>query len=305
MGRFIITGLAALGIIGAHAPIAAQDAPRPLKDHDIEVSGDRPLVRDEIVRGQHQIYANGLPYRTALRFHDPICVAVVGFEAGQNEMIAERIRGNIRDAGIALADASCKPNALLSANRDPAAVIKALKGRDPQLFSRASEESIRSQLAAGKPAIAWGETAVRANDGMVMSGMSATDPSPVNAYPVYTGPAPSRLRAPLYESKVNAIVFLDMDRLEEMHVHQVADYATLHLLGTPRDPADYEAAGVPTILSLFTKGPRRAPIGMTALDRAYLRGLYQLRSTDWAWRLTANILQSYQTPGGGAQQQDS
>jgi hypothetical protein len=93
-------------------------------------------------------------------------------------------------------------------------------------------------------------------------------------------------------------MFFDLDQLEDVHVNQLADYATLHLLGNPRDTAERETAGVPTILDLFARGPRKAPLEMTSLDRAYLRGLYQLRNTDWAWHLTASVLRAYHTAAG-------
>lgn len=297
MGRFFVAGLTALGVIGFSTSLAAQETPWPLiEDDSIEVQGDRPLSRDEIVRGQRQLFGDDLPYDTAPRFHDPVCVAVVGLYGQQNEMVAERIRRNIREAGVALAEPDCKPNALVSANRKPAKVIDALRKRDPQLFNPDSDRAIARQLAADKPAIVWGETVLRTNDGILLGNRSTANTNPAFAVPVFFGTNPSRHRANLYQAKMNAIVFLDLAQLEDMHVTQLADYATLHLLGNPRDPADYEAAGVPTILSLFADGPRKAPLEMTSLDRAYLRGLYQLRRADLAWNLTASVLRSYTGP---------
>ncbi len=292
MGRSIINGLAALAAAGLHAPLYAQ----PIDEAAIEVQGDRALSQDEIIRGQRHLYLNPLPFSTAPRFYDPICIAVAGLADGQNELVAERIRANIRTAGIALADAGCKPNALVSANRRPGSVINALRIRDPQLFNRESEKAIRRQLAVGEAAISWGETTLRANDGMLFGERSTASLNPAFAMPVYLGALPSRLRAPLFRTKVNAIVFYDLDQLEDVSIDQLGDHATLHLLGDPQDPADPEAAGVPSILSLFVDGPRKAPPEMTSLDRAYLRGLYQMKSSDWAWRLTASMLASYENP---------
>lgn len=298
MGRFTITGAVVLGALASHGVSAAQEQQSAAAEETaIEVQGDRALNRDEILNGQRQLYTQDLPYRTAGRFYDPVCVAVVGLAGNQNEMVADRIRANMRDAGVALADAGCKPNALVAANRKPKAVIDALKVRDPQLFNRDSEAAIRRQIAAGQPAISWGETIFRANDGMLFGERSTAGSNPAFSLPVFWGALPSRQRAPLYQTKVNAIVFFDLDRLKDVHVKQMADYATLHLLGDPRDPANYAASGVPTILSLFAHGPQKAPLEMTSIDRAYLRGLYRMRSTDWAWKLPASVLASYENPG--------
>lgn len=298
MGRFVVTGLVALGALGWHSGIAAQDSPPPLSDdtNAIEVQGDRELRRDEIMRGQRELYVTAPANRTAARFHDPVCVAVVGLEGDQNAIVAQRIRDNVETAGIALAGDQCKPNALVAVNRTPKALIGALRVRDPQLFNRESEAAVRWQLAAHKPAISWGETILRANDGILFGERQTESLNPAFAVPFYFGALPSRHRAPLYQTKVNAIVVFDLDRLEDVHVNQLADYATLHLLGDPRDPADHAAAGVPTILSLFAAGPNKAPLEMTSLDRAYLHGLYRMGSTDWAWRLTSKVLASYEKP---------
>lgn len=297
MGRSIATALVTLGLIGVPAASAAQSEVSPLADGDaIEVRGDRSLTREEILRGERALYEAGSPYRTAPRFYDPVCVAVVGLAGRQNDVVAERIRANIREAGVDLAGPGCKPNALVSANRNPEAVIDALRRRDPQLFNRVSDAAIRRQIEAGNPVIAWGETALRANDGIVFGEQSASSQNPSLAVPVSVGSLPSRLRAPLYHAKINALVFFDLDRLEDVHVNQLADHATLHLLGDPRDPVDHAEVRVPTILSLFAEGPSKAPPAMTSLDRAYLRGLYALRSDDWGSRLTANVLSSYREP---------
>jgi hypothetical protein len=297
MGRSIVNVLATLGVLASPGLAVAQDAASPGQDNAaIEVQGDRPLSRDEIIRGQRQMFSGGLPYSTAARFHDPLCVAVVGLEGDQGAVVAQRIRQNIRDAGLALAAESCKPNALVVANRDPKALIGALRVRDPQLFNRDSEQAIRSQLDAGRPAISWGETVARANDGFSINGAMSFAPNLAIPFPVFYGANPSRLRANLSTTKVNAIVFFDLGQLEDVHVNQLADYATLHLLGSPRDPAGDEAAGVPTILSLFAEGPAKTPLEMTSLDRAYLRGLYSMRRTDWAWLLTGSVLRSYVGP---------
>lgn len=308
VGRFLISGLSALGMLGVSSTISAQQPASPpppppaADDTTIEVQGDRALSPGEILRGQRALYESGLPYRTAPRFHDPVCVAVVGLAGGQNDVVAERIRANIREAGVVLAEGACKPNALVSANRKPKTVIDALRARDPQLFNRASDAAIRRQLDAGSPVVAWGETILRANDGLIFGERATSSQNPAFVVPVFFGALPSRHRAPLYHAKVNALVFFDLDRLEDVHVNQLADYATLHLLGDPRDPADHAGAGVPTILSLFAEGPRKAPPEMTSLDRAYLRGLYALRSNEWGWRLTASVLSSYKAP---ADQQES
>ena len=87
----------------------------------------------------------------------------------------------------------------------------------------------------------------------------------------------------------------DWNQLDGVQIQQLADFAPLHLLGSPRMSANTADTRVPTILSLCEQGPDRAPQRLTTFDRAYLCAIYHLRFGVPATRMNQNIKDVYDT----------
>jgi hypothetical protein len=103
--------------------------------------------------------------------------------------------------------------------------------------------------------------------------LAATQPQAGSFWGWNTGQMPSVGAA----ARGMAVVLIDAKRINGVRVHQLADFATVHLLGSPRAATNASEAGVPTILSLFDDDPKRAPQRLTTFDRAYLCGLHRIR----------------------------
>jgi hypothetical protein len=70
----------------------------------------------------------------------------------------------------------------------------------------------------------------------------------------------------------------------------------MRILGQPQPTIDIEQDGAVSILNLFDVGPDAAPRQMTALDQAYLKGLYAMRPNDPATRLEYFVKLAYEAP---------
>jgi hypothetical protein len=247
-------------------------------DPEIIVQGERPLTPKEIDKAtDHLTRRTGL-FAPIARFEAPVCVLVIGLGDPADEKIAARIRENVAAVGLAVASSpKCSPNAMLVITNDMQGTFDSIYHKRPFLIGvpAAREYSLitlRAQLRDKKPAISWATFGFGAlQNGALLTGQPQSGS--------FWGWNASSGAPPLGgNTRDSAVLLVDFQRLNGVHVHQLADFATVHLLGSPRTATDPANAGVPTILSLFEQGPKQAPQRLTTFDRAYLCGLYRIRA---------------------------
>jgi hypothetical protein len=266
----------------------------------IEVVRERPLSSEEVKDGVRTIFARRMPFDPIPRFHDELCVEVAGLGEQLGAEVAGRIRANAAAAGLEVDAPGCKANALVMVVDRPERLVERLREEHPQLFSVAAVRQIEQQLGGKRPAIVWSLGGLRNSRGAPLNGSSALPGGTVVtanagvAWPQTDAYSPSRIRNPFSRSKELSVVVFDVRQLADVHLVQLADYATVQLLATPRADGALTADEVPTILSLFALGPRKAPPELTALDRAYLKGLYAMDPNDWSSRLGGFALAAYE-----------
>ncbi|MGY6552175.1 MAG: hypothetical protein ACXIT4_09825 [Erythrobacter sp.] len=255
------------GSLAAAAPkITIPDDPDAI-DAEIVVQGERPLERREISRSIHD-----LTRRDTNVFEIPLCVLAIGLGEPKDKMIAQRIRSNAEAIGLDIAKPGCRPNAIVLVTGEPEKIYAELRRERLGLFGVPRFRSVHKnvlqyELAGGEPAVSWNSSLFVSHDGV-------TDFNPGGLTVTHLGP--SSISTP-YLVRQNAVIMFDYFQLDGVHVQQLADYATLHLLGSPQRSVTLADAKVPTLLTLFAQPPQQAAQGLTVFDRAYLCGLYSRR----------------------------
>ncbi|MFL0671546.1 MAG: hypothetical protein ACJLS3_09055 [Erythrobacter sp.] len=281
--KFLSSALAAGAALALSLPgeAAAQSITMPQDpaslDPEIIVKGERPLTPKEIGNAvDHLTRRTGL-FAAIARFETPVCVLVIGLGERADEKIAARIRENVAAVGLQVAKSpKCRPNAIMIITNDMQGTFDSIYHKRQFLIGlpdlrEYSLITLKAQLRDKKPAVSWSTLGFGAlQNGALLAGQ------PQSAG--FWGWNASR-GAPLGGNlRDSAVLLVDFQRLNGVHVHQLADFATVHLLGSPRTATDPANAGVPTILSLFEEGPSKAPQRLTTFDRAYLCGLYRIRT---------------------------
>lgn len=296
--------LAAATLMSASAAFA-QDTAAPDKDKDeaeriaeIIVEGERPLSRAEITQAVAMLTRRTGLFDPVPRFTNPVCVLVTGMGEAIDNMIADRIRANITATGLPLGDNKCRPNAITIITDDPQAMYSEIRDTRPGLIGvgitplrigfddlrEYSKTELESQLKSGAPAVSWSTYGTDLQNQGMLQDLGAGAFWGWNSRPSFArGGRP----------RGNSVVLFDRKQINGVRLHQLADFATVHLLGSPRLNPGKAASDVPTILTLFDQGPSKAPQRLTVFDRAYLCGIYRLREGSLGTRIVQNMLDVY------------
>lgn len=275
----------------------------PGKSPTIIVQGERELEMPELDDAVKDMVMRGRDYQTPLpKYQAPLCPKVVGLGDRMGGYVSERIRSNAVAAGLAVAEADCEANALLIVTDDPDLLIENMQANHPELFDRGSNNQIKRGQRRGDAAIVWtrqmgqgprgrnGGTTDVATGGTLVGTFSNASGGPQEL----RMSQPSRFDIAFSIERVFTGIVFDVDRLDGAHLDQLSDFATLRILGSPQPSIDIEQEGAVSILNLFDVGPAAAPLRMSKLDRAYLKGLYTMRPNEPATRLEHFVKLAYQ-----------
>lgn len=307
--------LAAMLLIGAgtasaqDAPAPSQASPTPTQTEprvdEIEVLGERRLEDGEEVYQNLRVLTEPQAFNEPVpRFHGPVCVSVTGVEANVARLIEARIAAVADYVGLPKAKEGCQANAVVLISADPPKTFEAVIEKRFGLIGQPQNRdvplgTIRADLAAGKPLVAWSQSSERNYDGATAADSSG-DPALAGAGSFGDGlnvtrtTMTGRLRSTIFVAKDVAVVSFDAKQLADVHPIQLADIAALHLLGNPRRNIDYDSLGTSSLLTLFRNGPKKSPVEMTDFDRAYLKGIYSLRPNDFSNRLYRTVTAAYE-----------
>ena len=304
------------------APLSAQDAPNTLETPNapeapdtvsirteanppIDVIGERPLSPREISRSVHELAQSNTVNEPIQRYHDPICLSVAGLGTTLNTRVAERIESNAKQASLEIEKPGCRANALVMVVDNPGKLIKRMRSWQPLLFGPRINQEIRAALSRKDPVIGWNSTSIRNARGgatnqaggvVGAAGIALFNNADANI-PTNNNCIPSRFVSCFSYARKNSIVIFDLRKLEDVHIDQLAEYANMYLIGSPRSLLDHDKLRGASIMTLFEDGPRNAPIGLTRLDRAYLKGLYTLKPNECSQRLARSTKAAYSKIG--------
>lgn len=284
----------ALCLFTAHPAALAQTAPDDLNAEtdvtEIEVQGERQLDRSALSASLRQVIAPIRMFDVVPMYEAPLCIKTVGLEPEQNRLIEDRIRQTSRDLGLRSARPKCRMNAMVLIADNPkekfdlihrhrTGLLGAINNRD--IHTRA----IREQLDAGKPFVNW--NSLRIWDHAMLDGQGMAGYVPVRGMALRD--------AGRHIPKQLSVIMFDHAQLEGASLDQVADFASLYLLGMPQRAIDFDNVAVTSVLSLFADGPQSAPAQMTEFDAAYLAGLYTMPRNNRRTGLHSAVVRAYET----------
>lgn len=299
-GDSVFRAAVSVGFLGSAGALLAADDPLPAEAASPDAGADIAATNQIVVTGERAyddetlrkaVFDINLRDRKRLRplarFNAPVCLHVAGLQPVAARTLQARIEQNVQSLGLALGKPGCRVNALVVSAFEPEEFIKGFRKVQPWAFTPRGNQLIRTALDRGDPAIVWssasffdfaGET-LRGNRGQAVP---LTTPSGAQIYfgvpgSVIEGTAnPNPLRGILQFGlhRMNSAIVFDADRLSGFSVTQVADYATMHLLGELRPQANFASDQTHSILEMFTQRADNAAPSLTLLDRSYLHGIY-------------------------------
>lgn len=306
-----LLGLSAVGALAQPQDAGSQEQQsvdlRTGPTNSIIVEGERQVEEEEVRDAVRDIAMRGRTnLRPMTRFQAPLCLQVAGLGDRFNAQVADRIRANTKNAGFAVAEEGCEHNAVVAVVKDPEELIARLRKDQPRLFTPKTNQKIKAAQRRGDVAVGWSVSRIAGVRGRPLpengsfagagvAGAATVSQNANQGVPTTNSGGVSRFKIPYSLERVFSVLVFDVERMSDVHLDQLADFATIKLLADPQPVVELdEEARASTILSLFDTTPREAPQRMTQLDRAFLRGLYALRPNDPSTRLEKFVLAAYE-----------
>jgi len=221
-----------------------------------------------------------------VRWDVPICPLVAGLPSATGKLTLARISDVATFAHIRLARKVCYPNLYVVATHSPNRLLEKWWIREPRMYvTEFGIPPVERFIHSGRPIRVWYDIGILCA-GFTPTGQrnlaEAVDISGPRGsnLPVCALPPPHGVRGPglleLHEITA-AIVVIDLGRIRNISMGQIADYVALAGLADVR--LDAHPAPQPSILELFGHGA--PPQGLTRWDRALLYSVYDTSRGPW------------------------
>ena len=241
--------------------VTAPEKPNPL------VNPETQFVRGHLTENRNQQYA---------RFHDPICVRVIGLPPEFDAFIAKRVV-DVANQVHAPVDPSptCRPNVNVVFSPKPQAQLDDIAKRRDILFGFHFVAETKKLSTFSRPIQAWYLT--RARDTKGNDVLELLDQHPYGdegKAPALMGRPGSRLGNDMSTELVHALILADASKVADEKIGAVADYVAV--LALARWQGLERCNFLPTILNLMADGCPADQIAETATagDLGLLKGLY-------------------------------
>jgi hypothetical protein len=245
-------------IASAQTPVQNQP---PAPDDEIVVTG-QTFSRAEI--GEHVAAISETADGQLARFARPVCPIVHGMDRPYAEVIEARIRAVAQEVApqprVGAADQPCRPNLVLIITPDIELFMA--EAHRAGMIDGVGTPEVRRLLRETGPVRVWNVVQTVNEDFLGTSGGRSMR--------VMTA---SIITRPTQQIVSGAVVVVDRAAVMGKTLTQIADYAAMRTLAETRPPQGGQG-GVGSILSLFDAAAA-APAQVTAMDLAFLRGLYR------------------------------
>jgi len=267
-----LTFTLAAGAASAQEPPPQTPPARPSAQlDDVVVEGRQleALVRNFVTEVSQPANNRGLA-----RWNRPICVGAVNLRNGVGQYVVDRISDVARELEVEAGEPGCRPNILIVAADDGAALASAIVEDRPRNFdlrhngTDAGTRAFRNFRTGDQP-VRWWQISMPIDSD---TGDRAVRLPGDGAPPVIRVFSASRLRTQIRDDMLRSVIIVDVERLAGANLVQLADY--LALVALAQVDAEADTSAFPTILNLF-EDPASAPAGLTDWDRSYLTALYE------------------------------
>lgn len=287
--RAALTGLAAFA--GSLGTATFAQTPPPVSEasvgseESIVVTGERLTPAEARQRAVAFITATGVAAgdTPVARWVDPVCPKAVGLAERHAAVVERHMRRIAAQAGIRVAPDDCQGNIEVRFTDNSDEVLRQFQARAPRRLAQVTGVDRDRLFADPQPIRWWYSTGLRTRHGMSSqssgpnwinicgsaTGAGSGMPSGVPSVYHYNS---SMVSTQAVRALVDAVVLVDVNRIERMPLEAVASYAAMVAFAEIRE-SDVAATG--SILGLFEADPS-APRALTEWDMAFLRVLYRL-----------------------------
>jgi hypothetical protein len=292
-GAFMLAAAAS----GAAAPAANTVSPLTLTAPDKpaeRVDKTTEFVRQRLPTSRFEQYA---------RFHDPVCVRVVGLPAEFDAFVARRIVEIARQVNAPVADAAtCTPNVNVLFSAQPQAQLTDIAKRRDILFGFHFQAQTKKLSTFSRPIQAWYVTLTEDTNGARVLELNDAHPYDADSgkAPAVTGRAGSRLGVDLSSELVHSLIIADSNKVAGEKIDAVADY--IAVLALSRWQSLERCSGLPTILNLMADGcdAQDRPEAATPTDLGLLVSLYSMSPRETGSLQRASIASAARKASQGA-----
>jgi hypothetical protein len=286
--RWLSAALAGAALLAAGAASATQGDPAPASkiNPTTDVSGvtvTAPQKPNPLVDPASQFVRQHLPASTFTeqypRFHEAVCVRVIGLPAEFDAFVAKRIVEIAAQVHAPVAqDANCKPNVhVIFSNHPQAQLADIAKRKDILLGFYWNDNELKKMAAFTRTVGAWYVTATR--DQFGENRLEIHDPTAWQN--PRAGRAGSRLSNGMGAELEHSLIVVDAGKIADEKIGPVADYIAVLALAKWQGLERCNPA-IPTILNLMADGcdADTAPEAATPADLALLTGLYAVETRE-------------------------
>jgi hypothetical protein len=271
LSRLSLMGAVLFGAFGLVSPIAALQNVQSASE--IVVSGNRLEQAEKTADLAKAITLRPPKDQPLPRHYQPICVELFGLPKEFAEIIAERIRSNMKTLDLSVGGKNCQANAWVGFVSNSYDSVAALRRTNPEMFGLLHDYEIDRVLAGSKAAQAWHALEAKGVDGRPFNYATIEINGVQKSIRVNKQFQTGRLVSTTRVDMIGSIVLFDNKLAAGKTVRQLADYATFRLLAPVKDLGDDQ--DMPSILALFSANT--APVaGLTEFDWSYLKAYYGL-----------------------------
>ncbi len=262
-------------------PLVAQEQSEATRLEDVTVTGTK---LETLIEAFVRDVAAPVPGRNLARWDTSVCVAVVNFRADGAQYLADRISTIASDVGLRVGQPGCTPNIVVIGSTHPSLLAREMVHQHRGMFRMGGAgmdhgAAALRQFVDGDEPVRWWQIAMPTDEetgvhavrlpgdcrqGCTRRG-STLDMAP-HVQSIYA----SRLRSPVVDNLMRAIVIVDAEKVAHLSALQLADYIAMVTL-TQVDP---EAAPMSYASILNVISDPSVATSLTDWDTSYLAGLY-------------------------------